>query len=43
MPLGNLLLNIIWLLEQVLREYSEEIIIPWDSDESGNACKLVKQ
>ena len=42
MPLGDLLPNIIWCLEQVSRESSESMMIPWDSGESGNACKLVK-
>ena len=41
-PLGNSLPNAIWRLKQVLRESSEEIMIHWDSDESGNACELVK-
>ena len=40
--LGNLLPNVIWRLEQVLREFSKEVIIPWDSNESGNAWKLVR-
>ena len=42
-PLGNSLPNAIWRLKQVSRESSEEIMIHWDSDESGNACELVKQ
>ena len=37
MPLGNLLSNAIWRLEQVSREYSEGIMIPWDFGESGDA------
>ena len=41
-PLGNSLPNAIWRLKQVSRESSEEIMIHWDSDESGNACELVK-
>ena len=40
--LGNSLPNAIWRLKQVSRESSEEIMIHWDSDESGNACELVK-
>ena len=41
-PLENSLPNAIWRLKQVSRESSEEIMIHWDSDESGNACELVK-
>ena len=41
-PLGNSLPNAIWRLKQVSRESSEEIMIHWDSDESENACELVK-
>ena len=42
MPLGNSLPNAIWSLEEVSRESSEGMMIPWDSSESGNACELVK-
>ena len=41
-PLGDSLPNVIWRLEQVSREMSKSMMIPWDSGESGNACKLVK-
>ena len=30
-PLGSLLSNVVWRLEQVSRESLEEIIFPWDS------------
>ena len=40
--LGNSLPNIIWCLEQISREFLEEVMIPWDSNESGNAWKLVR-
>jgi len=42
MPLGNSLLNTIWCLEQVPRESSEGVMIPWDSGGSGNACEVGK-
>ena len=36
-PLGNSLLNVIWRLDKFSRESSEGMVIPWDSNESGNA------
>lgn len=42
MPLGNLLPNIIEHLEQVLRESSKGVMIPWDSGGSGNVCEVGK-
>ena len=30
MPLGSSLPNTIWCLEQVLREFSEDMMISWD-------------
>lgn len=34
--LGKPLLNTIWRLEQVLRESSKAVRIPWDSDKHEN-------
>ena len=42
MPLGNPLPNIIWRLEQVLREFSKDITALGIRGESGIAWKLAK-
>lgn len=39
-PLGNLLPNIIWRLEQVLKESSKVVRIFWDFDKCGNTCEV---
>ena len=40
--LGKPLLNTIWRLEQVLRESSKAVRIPWDSDKHENMWEVEK-